>query len=134
MQSEKVRFGEMLRKKREEKKLSLKEVENLISIRARYLQAIEEGSISTLLSGVYALGFTKQYAGFLEFDVDKLMKEHPAAFQVQTHPHDFSYGIGTLEMRGSLAGGVKWLPKLLWAVGSIFVFILAYYFFRAVGA
>ena len=133
MSTEMTFLGEMLKKAREEKHVSLKEAENLISIRAGYLQAIEEGKINEFISGVYALGFLKQYANFLDFNLDKLMQEYPNAFQFHAKPHDFSYGIGTLEVRGSLGGGIKWLPNLLWTAGAALVIILAYYFSKALG-
>lgn len=133
MSQELKKLGESFRKKREEMQLSLKEVENSTSIRSGFLQAIEEGKINDFLSGVYVLGFIKQYASFLGFDIEKIMKEHPQAFRMRGLDHDFHYGIGTLEMRSSLSGGIKWLPNLLWIGGGAGVIVLAYYFAKAVG-
>lgn len=126
-------LGEQFRKKREEMRLTLKEVENSTSIRAGFLQAIEEGNISNFLAGVYVLGFIKQYAVFLGFDLEKIMKEYPEAFHVQAQLYEFNYGIGTLEMRSSLSGGIKWLPSLLWAGGATVAIIIAYYLMKALG-
>lgn len=114
-------------------KLTLKEVENSTSIRSGFLQAIEEGNITNFLAGVYALGFIKQYASFLGFDIEQIMKENPEAFRMRGQMYEFNYGIGTLEMRSSLSGGIKWLPSLLWAAGIAAVVIIAYYFAKAVG-
>ena len=69
----------------------------------------------------------KQYANFLGFDQDELTKDHPEIFDPKLQTHDFSYGIGTLEVRGSAGGGVKWLPNLLWATLSVGILILAYF-------
>ena len=69
-------IGEMFKSKRVEMHLSLKEVENATSIRTNYLQAIEEGNVDKFLTSVYALGFVRQYASFLGFDGDKLIKEN----------------------------------------------------------
>ena len=76
-------LGEEFKTKREQMHLSLKEVENVTSIRKMYLQAIEEGKASQFLSPVYALGFIKQYAIFLGYDPEELMKKNPKAFQIQ---------------------------------------------------
>lgn len=127
------RVGEMFRSKREEMHLSLKEVENATSIRQAYLQAIEEGRPSQVLSPVYALGFIKQYAGFLGLDAEQLLRDHPGAFKMRTEKHDFAYGIGTLEMRNSPTGGVKWKPNLLWGALSLGIIIAAWYFAKFLG-
>ena len=69
------KIGDKFRSKREEMSLTLKEVENATSIRMLYLQAIEEGRVTQFLSTVYALGFIRQYASFLGFDMDRLTKD-----------------------------------------------------------
>ena len=133
MNEESRRLGELLKGKRVEKNFSLKEVENTTSIRSSYLEAIEEGGIHQMISGVYAMGFIKQYAIFLGLDVDRLMKEYPRAFYFQGEKHEFSYGIGTLEVRGSMGGGIKWFPNLVWAVGSAVVLLIAWYLAKYFG-
>ena len=127
------KMGDAFRAKREEMSLSLKEVENATSIRTTYLQAIEEGRIGHFLSTVYALGFIRQYAHFLGFEHEKLNKEFPDAFRLPPEKQDFAYGIGTLEMRGSPHGGVRWIPNLIWGVGFVAIAIAAWYFAKFVG-
>jgi len=121
------RVGHLFKTKRNDMNLSLKEVENTTSIRENYLGAIEDGSIHQLVSGGYAIGFIKQYASFLGIDFDLIARESPLAFKVPKQKHEFDYGIGTLEVRGSLGGGVRWLPSLVWAGGSAVVLVLAWY-------
>ena len=113
--------------------ISLKEVENNTSIRTSYLEAIEEGRADEFLSGVYAIGFIKQYAAFLNLDLELIAKDNPLAFRMPSEKHEFEYGIGTLEVRGSMGGGVKWLPNLLWAALSAVVIFLAWYFAKSLG-
>lgn len=133
MTEELKRLGETLKMKRQEKNLSLKEVENATSIRQSYLEAIEDGSIAHQIAGVYAQGFLKQYAIFLGLEVDQLMRQHAGAFRMPGERHDFSYGIGTLEKRGSQSGGVKWFPNILWAGLSAVVLIAAWYLAKFLG-
>lgn len=127
------KLGERFRTKREEMNLTLKEVENATSIRMLYLQAIEEGRVGHFLSNVYALGFIRQYASFLGLEAEKLIKEFPEALRLPPEKQDFAYGIGTLEMRSSPHGGVRWVPNLIW--GSVFVVLAigAWYFAKFVG-
>lgn len=128
MSEELKKVGSLFKAKRKELSLTLKEIENSTSIRSTYLEAIEEGSIDQYISGVYALGFMKQYAQFLNVDIDAMMRDHPHLFRMPAEKHEFSYGIGTLEMRGSMGGGVKWLPNLLWAGAAALLLVVAWYF------
>ncbi len=123
------KIGEMFRTKREEMHLSLKEVENATSIRQMYLQAIEEGKISQFLSAVYSMGFIKQYASFLGYDAEKLVRENPSAFKMRMEKQEFAYGIGTLEKRGGGSGAhhPRWRPNLLWGLASMFVILFIWY-------
>jgi cytoskeletal protein RodZ len=127
------RIGDLLQGKRRELNLSLKEVENATSIRSSYLEAIEAGTVHQFISGVYALGFIKQYAQFLGFDVDQLARDYAPAFRLAPEKHEFAYGIGTLEVRGSLGGGVKWFPNLLWAGAAALVLLMAWYLAKSLG-
>ncbi len=133
MAEEQKRLGDIIRSKRKELNLSLKEVENATSIRSSYLEAIEDGSITDLIAGIYAQGFLKQYASFLGMEVEQLVKDNPAAFRMPGEKHEFTYGIGTLEVRGSQGGGVKWFPNLLWAGLSAVVLVVAWYVAKALG-
>ncbi len=133
MDAELRKMGECFRLRREEKGLSLKEVENNTSILSNYLKAIEEGSLKRFPSPVHIQGFIRQYANFLEMDLEGISKQFPSIFQISGEKHDFAYGIGTLEKRGNLHGGVKWLPNLLWAGLSASILFCAWYLARRFG-
>jgi cytoskeletal protein RodZ len=133
MSEELKRVGTLFKSKRKELNLTLKEVENSTSIRSSYLEAIEDGKIQQFISGVYALGFMKQYANFLGIDVETMIRENPQVFRMPAEKHEFSYGIGTLEVRGSMGGGVKWLPNLLWAGAAALVLVVAWYLAKFLG-
>ncbi|QVL54876.1 MAG: helix-turn-helix domain-containing protein [Simkaniaceae bacterium] len=133
MKDEMKKFGELFKSKRKELNLSLKEVENATSIRVNHLESIEEGKDEAFLSPVYMLGFMRQYATFLGLDGDKLLEENPEAFKLTQDKQDFAYGIGTLEVRGSMGGGVKWLPNLIWASVTVLVIVGAYYLAKYLG-
>lgn len=128
-QTEMKSLGETFKQRRKEMNISLKEAENATSIRMTYLQFIEEGDMSKLISPVYAQGFVKQYAGFLGLDGEKIIKEHPDVF-ARAEAQEFSYGIGTLEVRGNPGAGVKWFPNAIWVVASVLVLLLAWYIAR----
>lgn len=122
-------LGELFKQRRKEMNLSLKEAENATSIRMSYLQSIEEGEVSKLISPIYAQGFVRQYAAFLGIDGEKVIREYPEVFN-KLETQEFSYGIGTLEIRGNPGAGVKWFPNAVWLVVSVLVLVAAFYLAR----
>ena len=120
-------IGKLFQEKREERNLSLREVENATSIRINFLEAIENGTITTRLSSVYAQGFIKQYATYLGLDGDTLLKEHPELLlgNKQRGQH-FAYGIGTLEMRNSHTRGARGNSNAIWIAAFFGVLLLAW--------
>ncbi len=133
MSEELKHVGEIFRAKRKELNLSLKEVENSTSIRSSYLEAIEDGQINDYISSVYALGFMKQYAQFLSLDIESMIRDNPATFRMPAEKHEFNYGIGTLETRGTMGGGVKWLPNLIWSGAAALILVAAWYLAKFLG-
>jgi cytoskeletal protein RodZ len=127
------KIGDILKSRREELKFSIKEIESSTSIRSNYLEAIENGISDQFLSSVYMFGFIRQYASFLGLDMQQLSKEYPEVFSPTKVKHEFVHGIGTLEARGSLGGGVKWFSNLMWAAATAVGLIVIYYLAKAVG-
>lgn len=122
-------IGDTLKNKRKEMNVSLKEAENATSIRMSYLQSIEEGEVNKLISPVYARGFVKQYATFLGIDGEQIVRDNPEIFN-RFETQEFSYGIGTLEVRGNPGAGVKWFPNAIWIGSFVAVMLAAWYFAR----
>ncbi len=133
MADDRTPLGSKLRQKREELKLSLKEAETATSIRVNFLQSIEEGKILSVISPVYAQGFVRQYASYLGLDPEVILRENPDLFVRSRKDPEFAYGIGTLEMRGNPASGVKWLPNLVWIGAGALVLLAAWFIAKALG-
>jgi cytoskeletal protein RodZ len=132
-----LQLGEIFKRKRQEKNLTLKEVESAISIRIHHLVAIEEGNFGKLISPIYAQGFIKKYALFLELDSEGLLRQYPHVLKMLyakgEETEEFAYGVGTLEMRGTSAGDVKWLPNYVWVVISLGALICIWFLGRFFG-
>ncbi len=133
MQEALKKVGEMFRERRGERSLSLKEIETATSIRSNYLKAIEEGELFNLISPVYAQGFMKQYAQFLGLDGNRILKEYLPNWKATTKKQEFAYGLGTLEIRPTSGGGMKWLPNLLWIALAFLVIVGAWFFAKSLG-
>lgn len=65
--------GEALRAEREKKGLSIQDIEKATSIRALYLNAIEDGNYSVAPGEVYVKGFIRNYANFLGLDPQQMI-------------------------------------------------------------
>jgi transcriptional regulator with XRE-family HTH domain len=72
--SEAELIGERLREAREARELTLGETERATRIRARHLEALEQGDYSGM-TPVQAQGFLRNYARFLGLDFDLLLAE-----------------------------------------------------------
>ena len=67
--------GYTLRQERERQNLTINDIEEGTSIRALYIEAIENGEYDKLPGTVYTKGFVKNYAKFLGLDADAMTKE-----------------------------------------------------------
>ncbi len=66
--------GELLKKAREDKRLSLHEVALFLKINSRVLQAIEDGDASHLPARTFLRGFIQSYAKFLKLDPSAVLQ------------------------------------------------------------
>jgi len=67
--------GEILKAARKKKNISLDEVEQEIKVRAKYLEALEEGRYDILPGGVYTQGFLLKYVDFLSLDKERVLTQ-----------------------------------------------------------
>jgi cytoskeleton protein RodZ len=72
-------FGENLRRERELRGVSLREIADGTKISVRFLQALEEDRVEVLPGGLFPRAFVRQYAAFLGLDVDKAVADFVAA-------------------------------------------------------
>lgn len=68
--------GETLRRARLAKKLELQDVAAYLCIRARFLDALENGNTKELPGDAYAQGFVRSYAAYLGLDADKTVARY----------------------------------------------------------
>jgi cytoskeleton protein RodZ len=66
-------LGRLLREAREEKGVSLEEVEEATHIRRKFLQALEEEDFGALPAETYVKGFLRTYAMYLELAPEEMM-------------------------------------------------------------
>ena len=66
-------LGQSLKEAREQKGVSLEEVEEVTRIRQKFLQALEEGNYGALPAETYVKGFLRTYAMYLELDPEEVL-------------------------------------------------------------
>ncbi len=79
------KIGRILQQARQERGLSLEEVEQATKIRARYLMELERENLA-VLPDVYARGFLKTYADYLQLDGKALVRK--VKDQQASWPHE----------------------------------------------
>jgi cytoskeletal protein RodZ len=66
--------GELLKDAREQRNLSIEQIEEALKIKARHIEAIEYDDHDELPGRVYAIGFIKSYAEYMGFDAEELVE------------------------------------------------------------
>lgn len=75
-------WGEELRRKREENKLSLKDVSRSTHIQEKYLEAIENDEYEKLPARVYAVNFLRSYSKYLGLDEKKIVERYLTELEI----------------------------------------------------
>jgi cytoskeletal protein RodZ len=69
-------FGEELRRERELRSISLREVAEATKVNVRYLEAIERNQFDQLPGGVFNRGFVRAYAEFIGVDPETMVNAY----------------------------------------------------------
>jgi len=67
-------IGALLRRAREEIRISTDQASRMLHIRVRYLEALEEGRLQELPGLTYTRGYLQAYAAFLGLDKDEILR------------------------------------------------------------
>ncbi len=89
--SELASFGEELRREREIRGISLKEIADATKVSKRFLEAIERNDHKTLPAPVFTRGFVREYARYLGLNADDMVNRYNYAAagdqNVEKSPH-----------------------------------------------
>src|SRR5438105_14938488 len=69
-------FGEELRREREIRGISLKEIADSTKISKRFLEAIERNDHKTLPAPVFTRGFVREYSRYLGLNSDEIVNRY----------------------------------------------------------
>src|SRR5213082_591821 len=74
--SELASFGEELRREREIRGISVKEIADATKISKRFLEAIERNDHKTLPAPVFTRGFVREYARYLGLNTEEMVNRY----------------------------------------------------------
>jgi transcriptional regulator with XRE-family HTH domain len=74
--SELASFGEELRREREIRGISLKEIADATKISKRFLEAIERNDHKTLPAPVFTRGFVREYSRYLGLNAEEMVNRY----------------------------------------------------------
>jgi cytoskeletal protein RodZ len=86
-ESETVSFGTWLRRQRELREISLREIADVTKISIRYLEALEQDRFDVLPAPVFAKGFLKEYARYVGLDPHEVVNSYLTT-QKELEPED----------------------------------------------
>lgn len=122
-------LGKRLREAREEKNISLDELQAMTKIQKRYLIGIEEGNYAIMPGNFYVRAFIRQYAEAVGLDPDELFEQYKQDIP-QSYQDDLPQPLSRVKTRQQLsAEGTKWLdwlPKALIAAAVVGAAVLVW--------
>lgn len=109
-------LGEALKRAREEKNISLEELEASTKIQKRYLQAVERGEYDRLPGRFYARAFIKRYAEAIGLNANELFEQYSGEVPEAKEEIVEQLPSRSERMSNRVSRSSKWpsiLPKLL---------------------
>jgi cytoskeleton protein RodZ len=112
-------LGKYLKKERETRKISLKEVAKNIKVREQFLRSVEEDRHDLLPSPTYVKGFLSAYAKYLGLDPNEVILRY----------ENFLKGEPVPRQEVPSEEKILWRTKYLWGIGGVIVVgVVASYF------
>jgi transcriptional regulator with XRE-family HTH domain len=132
---EKEPLGSYLKKERESKKISLREVAKNTRVREHILRAIEEDQHELLPPPTYVKGFVFAYAKFLRLDPNEVLQRYERTLKGEPVPPPSSTPPKPKQkipppQAPKPKRKILWNDKKIWVVGGVIVVsLVAFYFF-----
>ncbi|MBU6235869.1 MAG: DUF4115 domain-containing protein [Alphaproteobacteria bacterium] len=115
--------GEILRRARLQYEMEIPLVSARLNIRPEHIAAIEAGDVSRLPGRVYAIGFVRAYANFLQLDSDKVVYLFKSQCIGHTETRDLNFPMPVRETRHPAWWMVAASIGTLAVIGALFYFL-----------
>jgi cytoskeletal protein RodZ len=100
-------FGEELRRERELRQISLREVAQVTKINIRYLEALERNDFAYLPGGLFNRGFVRAYCKHIGVDPEVMVNAYLLEERTQTTPDGAAAQDGRLLRGGAVRPGLE---------------------------
>lgn len=123
-------LGNYLKEKREEKGISLEELQAITKIQRRYLVGIEEGNYSLIPGPFYVRAFIKQYVEAIGLSPEEIFEQFKNDIPVSIK-EDNPVNLSRVKSRSTFSSNSKWLeflPKVLIGLFVIGIIVIIYFF------
>lgn len=87
-EAETASFGDWLRRQREMREISLRDIADRTKISLRYLEAMEDDRFDLLPAPIFAKGFLREYARYVGLSPDEVVNHYLAVQQQQSPEED----------------------------------------------
>ena len=105
-------FGETLKRERELRQISLREISEATKINLRYLEALERDDFRHLPGGVFNKGFVRAFAQFIGIDADAMV----TAYLDEERSQDPTASTAVVDPAPAAPPGMRWWVATLIAV------------------
>ncbi len=117
-----VSFGEELKRERELREITLREVSESTKISLRYLEALERNAFENLPGGVFNRGFVRAYSKFIGIDPESMVDAYLLQETTQLGQHHKDEN-----PVGETGTGSRRPVWLWWVLGALVVAAAAYW-------
>ena len=121
-------LGQLLKKARLEKGISLEQLEEMTKIRKRYLEAIEEGDYNVLPGNFYVRAFIKNYAEAVGLDPNEVLSFYGNAIPPARLEGDIEPVRRSRKIRRNNKAWSKWASNILMLLFVLLILGIIYYF------
>lgn len=108
-----ISLGEELKREREFREISLREISDATKINMRMLEAIEENKYEKLPGGIFNRNFIRAYAEFIGLDPEIAVRKYQVQAEQQADQKLPSSLITPVAPEGAFAARKKWIYLLL---------------------
>jgi cytoskeleton protein RodZ len=121
-------FGELLRQARDEKGVTIREVERVTRIRRQYLAALEAQEFSKLPPAAYARGIVKNYAQYLGLSQQEVLALYERATGTAAETFEIVPATRPMDSRSHWVPNFAIIAFMVVMSGIVFVWMYSAYF------
>lgn len=132
-----MELGKRLKEAREEKNLTLQDIQDMTKIQRRYLEAIEKGNYRAIPGNFYVRAFVREYALAVGLNPDQLLEEYKSELpstmeeEEQAQLSRVNKHRRTSQTSGRPTALLSFLPRLMVILLIIAIVVTVWFFYQS---